>query len=699
MRCFPATQWKHSSVRETPEHEELANMEGDLLLTEQLYAKRKTYASSYDASFIFEQLWKKRLYDSRGRKIFPRSCPEVRIPDTVIYRGGFPVQWFFHSKVDGRLLKKRVESITAPKIFDSFVEYGQDESKIIAQFIGTHKKNNRVTNNIVYFDSKSLQKFLVGENYAIDGFLQKFIHGEQEMFDFPHHNVTIYAVWSQYACKAEQRVSKARMDSNRHKIIDKLDITPTRVDIQPISNSTRLHKKITRQCRIIADHIRASSDDNTEVTNMTCYFKVGGDKRLWLLWVSSIAVGAMYQDAYGYIQSLRTFTGRHSPQLVCSEFVGAIDYRSLLEGKPESAASCALCSVSQDADSECAAYAISYQMLYRYVQRQRTKWEEEEREMSLSSRVDRAAHGANVNDQLQANVKVSAKTIFTYLNVLSSKSLEETQLWWGLFDLGFEQEEVATLFEEIARLRGREEKVSSGSHDDTAGEEEGRAHVSLAEFEQALSQLVLSLPKDRGLVLTHSAQKRLEIDEVEDSAGNESSSGIGSLREGKKVETSWEQVREQEHRFLVRTLPNLAMRLKNHIRFSDLRKILYSTSLDSDTGAKKIWVCRSCARAFNQDAREMFEWSEAAQGEKLRAQACRKLKMLQQLEELSDAHLPHSYPLRELPALCTPRIYEALHSHASRAVKPLPLRLLKERSASRRQTGESRYEARAEKEV
>ncbi|EKX39143.1 hypothetical protein GUITHDRAFT_165043 [Guillardia theta CCMP2712] len=687
MRCFPTTEWKHNPLS-AREHGAHASVEEDWLLTEQLQGKRKTYASSYDASFIFEQLWKKRFYDHKGRKILPRSCPEVRIPDTVIFRGGFPVQWYFHSKVDGRLLRKRVESITAPSILEVFLDGGQEESSIVAQFIGMHKKNNKVINNIVYFDSKSLQKFLLGESYAIDGFLQRFVDVEQEMFDFPHHNVTIYSTWSQYACKAEHRVSKVRMDSGKHRMTEKLDISPTKVDVEPISSSTRLHKKIARLCHVIADHIRATSNDSTEVTNMTCYFKIGARKRLWLLWVSSIAVGAKFQDAFGYIQSLKTFTGRHSPELVCSEFVGAIDYRAIHESKPEAISSCALCNVTQEENNDCASYAISYQMLSKYVQRQREKWMEENQELSISSQVEEEwGHG----DALLANVRVRAKTIFTCLNVLSSKSMEESQLWWGLFDLGFEQAEVEMLFQQVAELRReRGDRPPLGSHGDTGGEgRSSAALVSLDEFEHALSKLVFSLPKERGLVLTRSADKRLEIDGMDDTAQSVGSSEDGSKVGAHRKDASRAEARKQDQRALVRNLPNLAMRLRGRISFSDLRKILYSSSLDSDAGAKKIWVCRSCAMAFNKDAREMFEWSEAVHGERLRVQAKRKFKMLQQLDELTDARLPHSYPLRELPALCTPRMYEALHSHASRASRPAIPRGDTGRSLWRQRTSES----------
>ncbi len=52
--------------------------------------------------------------------IHQESCPEVRVPDTVVYKGGFPANWYFHSKIDGRLLKKKPESLYIPHIYEAF---------------------------------------------------------------------------------------------------------------------------------------------------------------------------------------------------------------------------------------------------------------------------------------------------------------------------------------------------------------------------------------------------------------------------------------------------------------------------------------------------------------------------------------------------------------------------------------------------
>ena len=129
--------------------------------------KQHTYANRYDAGFIFEALWKKRYKDATGRfhnrvltclfwhvlfacriglerlltqcvwefsgkRVPGQCCPEVRIPDTVIYKSGYPAQWYFQSKQEkGKILRKNKRSLTIPKIYDSMAAWnGICESQV-----------------------------------------------------------------------------------------------------------------------------------------------------------------------------------------------------------------------------------------------------------------------------------------------------------------------------------------------------------------------------------------------------------------------------------------------------------------------------------------------------------------------------------------------------------------------------------------
>ena len=90
------------------------------------------------------------------------SCPDVLIPDTIIYRSGFPAQWYFQSKVErGRILKKNKKSLTIPTIYDKMSAWnGLCETQIVACFVGTTGRGAKSINNIVYFDRHRLKDFL-----------------------------------------------------------------------------------------------------------------------------------------------------------------------------------------------------------------------------------------------------------------------------------------------------------------------------------------------------------------------------------------------------------------------------------------------------------------------------------------------------------------------------------------------------------
>ena len=108
----------------------------------------------------------------------------------------------------------------------------------------------------------------------------------------------------------------------------------------------------------------------SEVTNMTAYFKIGEHNRLWMLFVSSVTVSPKFQDAYGYIPSLKTFTGRHSPIITCPDFMTFSDNekKSL---SPKS--NCSMCNISHEEDEQSSSYCITYKMLADYIEQERDR--------------------------------------------------------------------------------------------------------------------------------------------------------------------------------------------------------------------------------------------------------------------------------------------------------------------------------------
>ena len=330
-----------------------------------------SYASSYDVSFIFEALHRKRFVDEQGHSIRGRTLTsdEIRIPQTVVYRGGFPAQWYFHSKQDGRIIKKKPQNIVIPQIFEVFgAENGSCKTDVVAIFVGTVGSAEGPRNQVVHFDRKKLKDFLYAENVMKEGFLQRFVAPEAVPFDSAARNATLHAIWSRYDLKVEQRANKMKLDDRRHNFVEKVNIMTTRTNSMTINCNSMLHRKIDEQCKLIAEHIQATSSDKAEVTSITAYFKIGENNRLWLLFASSVTVAPKFQDGFGYIPSLKTFTGRHSPMLTCPDnLMGDEDQHRPQNPK----ANCSMCDLSSSEDENSCAYAITYKMLSEYVQKKR----------------------------------------------------------------------------------------------------------------------------------------------------------------------------------------------------------------------------------------------------------------------------------------------------------------------------------------
>ncbi len=97
-----------------------------------------------------------------------------------------------------------------------------------------------------------------------------------------------------------------------------------------------------------------------------------------------------------------------------------------------------------------------------------------------------------------------------------------------------------------------------------------------------------------------------------------------------------------------------------------LRRIVLSETITDDFGNKRIWVCKNCASQYNGTAGKTFEWSDAVSNKELSDKQEKSLNMLKVIQAKSNLEKDF-YPFGEIPAECTPRMYDALHEHSERA--------------------------------
>jgi hypothetical protein len=132
---------------------------------------------------FFHRLWIKNHnleqenFDDKSRNL--SSQFDIRIPDTVIFRLGQPLNWYFTNERNNRatILKKRKRNLNIEKIEQVFLRkakssFGENVSDhaIIAYFIASKESTsrNRVKNgldyetvscDIEYFDRQGLRKY------------------------------------------------------------------------------------------------------------------------------------------------------------------------------------------------------------------------------------------------------------------------------------------------------------------------------------------------------------------------------------------------------------------------------------------------------------------------------------------------------------------------------------------------------------
>lgn len=116
-------------------------------------------------------------------------------------------------------------------------------------------------------------------------------------------------------------------------------------------------------------------------------------------------------------------------------------------------------------------------------------------------------------------------------------------------------------------------------------------------------------------------------------------------------------------------IPKLVSKLQDVMDASELKRISLldeNTRSDDEFANRKVWVCKDCVVKFNMTAKGVFDFKARDEGEALGRKISSKLKMLRDLQLNASPFLAHSYPVGEIPALCTPRMYEALHDHTFR---------------------------------
>jgi len=226
--------------------------------------------------------------------------PSINIPDTVIFKYGQPVTWFFTAS-NGKIKKKNRNNLLNARIEDVFTKnvLGYD---VIATFISFGNQNNNnngngnnhehsgqgkgihPNNTIEYLDRKEFQRFLYERFESNSGILQKFVEPKGTK------NETIRAIWSPKVCLLERAENIYQLHDHRYGLYERC-VTYEGPEFYCTSAPLRgpvLAGQVQRICESIVAHISEVTFAQNQVSRIVLNFKVDSRDKVWLLYSTSI---------------------------------------------------------------------------------------------------------------------------------------------------------------------------------------------------------------------------------------------------------------------------------------------------------------------------------------------------------------------------------------------------------------------------
>jgi hypothetical protein len=237
--------------------------------------------------------------------------PQINIPDTIIYRYGQPVSWYF-TAMNGHIKKKNKHNLVSSKIEEVFNNHmmGYDviayfismpseadlanrENEKSAQHHHNHSSQAPINQNneqnpiptvIEYFDRESLTRFLYNHRKEVNGILQRFLDPKTT------HNELIRAVWSPKLCMLERAENIHQLHDKRYGLYEKC-VTYEGPHYYYTASPLRgpvLTGQLQKYCETAVAHIAEVTFGQKQVSRLALTFKVDSREKLWLLYSTSI---------------------------------------------------------------------------------------------------------------------------------------------------------------------------------------------------------------------------------------------------------------------------------------------------------------------------------------------------------------------------------------------------------------------------
>lgn len=222
--------------------------------------------------------------------------PMVNVPDTILYKYGQPVCWYFTS-VNGHVKRKNKQNLISAKIEEAFNKHilGYD---VIAYFISMPVVDHDSSNNnnstsqpqeaaptvIEYLDREALKNFLYNHRKDVNGILQRFIEPKST------RNEIIRGIWSPKLCLLERAENIHELHDRRYGLYERCVVYegPDYYFTSAPLRGPVLSGQIQKHCESIVSHIGEVTFGQKQITRIVLNFKVDSRDKIWLLYSTSI---------------------------------------------------------------------------------------------------------------------------------------------------------------------------------------------------------------------------------------------------------------------------------------------------------------------------------------------------------------------------------------------------------------------------
>jgi hypothetical protein len=225
-----------------------------------------------------------------SKDAFETACVQVQIPETIVLNMGIIVAWFFTSKKDGCVRRKKRVNSTKEHVTAMLRSNLRKNMKTIGSSSATVPIAT-VTYNSTDGDGLKIQNVM----YLMDGEVENFLRFtpvkncllQQWIHPCGNQNSVLHCLWTPCGVQISRRNARNLLDDRAPAAYRLATYESGAILPADISLCTSTTKQIIKNtCNHIVEHLSTTA---VMPSSMTTYWKISSDHRVVLLWCSQFA--------------------------------------------------------------------------------------------------------------------------------------------------------------------------------------------------------------------------------------------------------------------------------------------------------------------------------------------------------------------------------------------------------------------------